>query len=75
MIAFNEFCGIGAIVLLNEKRNGCGSAEAQYRLIDHAELNSILKVLMSCLYFIQNCVCVGQRWADESQKYLEVKII
>lgn len=40
MIGSNEFCGIGAIVLLNEKRNDCGWADAQNRLIDHrTELN------------------------------------
>lgn len=39
LIACNEFCGVGAIVLLNEKRNERGRAEAQNRLIDHTELN------------------------------------
>ena len=53
LIVCNEFCGIGAIVLLNEKRNDCGSAEAQNRLIDHTELNSISKVVMSCQFSVQ----------------------
>lgn len=39
LIGCNEFCGVGAIVLLNEKRNERGRAEAQNRLIDHTELN------------------------------------
>ena len=39
LIACNEFCGVGAIVLRNEKRNERGRAEAQNRLIDHTELN------------------------------------
>lgn len=40
LIACNEFGGIAAFVLLNERRNGCGRAEAADRLIDHTELNS-----------------------------------
>lgn len=45
-----------AIVLLNEKRNDCGWAEAQNRLIDHTEMNSILRVVMSCQFSVQHCV-------------------
>ncbi len=56
LITCNEFCGVGAIVLLNEKRNDCGWAEEQNRLIDHTELNSILKVVMSCQFSVQHCV-------------------
>ncbi len=56
LIGFNEFCGIGAIVLLNERRNDCGWADAQDRLIDHTELNSILKIIMSCQFSVQHRV-------------------
>ena len=56
LIACNEFCGVEAIVLLNEKRNDCGWPEVQHRLIDHTELNSILKVIMSCQISVQHRV-------------------
>lgn len=56
LIACNEFRGIEAIVLLNERRNDCGQAEEQNRLIDHTELNSILKLVMSCQFSVRRCV-------------------
>ena len=60
LIACNEFCGIGPIVLLNEKRNDCEWPEVQHRLIDHTELNSILKVVMSCQISVQHRANVFQ---------------
>lgn len=53
LIARNEFHGVGAIFQANKRRNDCGRTDTLNRWIDHKEVNSILKAVMSCQFSIQ----------------------